>query len=78
MEDPFAELKSLAGQKTMSDAQLLQKFRAFEARFSEALEVAEVYGMSKYCTVEELPIDHYVLLARLRFAEGRLCVETNS
>jgi len=78
MEDPFAELKSLAGQKTMSDTQLLQKFRAFEARFSEALEVAEVYGMSKYCTVEELPIDHYVLLARLRFAEGRLCVETNS
>jgi len=34
--------------------------------------------MSKYFTVEEMPFDHYVLLARLRFAEGRVCVETNS
>jgi len=78
MEDSFSELESLARQKTMSEAQLLQKFRALEARFSEALEGAEVYGVSKYCTVEELPFDHYVLLARLRFAEGRVSVETNS
>ena len=78
MEDPFAELKLLAGQKTMTEAHLLQKFKALEARFSQALEGAEVYGMSKYCTVEEFPLDHYVLVARLIFAEGHLCVETNS
>ena len=78
MEDPFAELKSLAGQKAKSDVHLLQGFRALDARFSEALEGAEVYGVSKYCTVEEMPEVDYVLLARLCFAEGRLCVQTNS
>jgi hypothetical protein len=78
MGDPLSDLKSLASKKITSEAQLLQKYRALEARLSEVLQDTDVRGVGKYCTVEECPEDNYVLLARLLFTGGHLLVETNS